>query len=57
MTFTEIGSVLGIKRGVAWTIYQRALRKLRKRHPGILGLLREAAHELDSHRIGEDGDL
>jgi DNA-directed RNA polymerase sigma subunit (sigma70/sigma32) len=56
MTHAEIGTVLGLSRGAVWTIYHRALRKLRKSHPGILGLLREAAYELDSHRIGDDGD-
>lgn len=50
MTFAEIAKVEGMKRGTAWTIYQRGLRKLRRQYPGILGMLREAAAELDSNR-------
>jgi hypothetical protein len=50
MTFDEIGQVLGCPRGTAWTIYHRALRKLRRSYPGILSELRDAAMELDFHR-------
>lgn len=57
MTFDEIGQILQLRRGTVWTIYQRALRKLRRNYPGILSELREAAMELNQNRSGRDEDL
>jgi hypothetical protein len=50
MTLEEIGARLGLNRQTVWTIYQRALRKLRRKSPRTLSHLRGLASELDSNR-------
>jgi DNA-directed RNA polymerase specialized sigma24 family protein len=46
MTFEEIAQELGIPRTTAHTLYARAIRKLQKRNPHALALLRLMADDL-----------
>lgn len=52
MTFEEIGRVIGANKQTVWAIYQRGLRKRRRKNPRILQQLRDCAHELQANRRG-----
>jgi DNA-directed RNA polymerase sigma subunit (sigma70/sigma32) len=49
-TFDEIGQIIGANKQTVWSIYQRALRKLRKKSPRTLLQLRQMAQQIDRNR-------
>jgi sigma-70-like protein len=49
-TWEEIGREMGVPATTAFSIYKRAMRKLRRRNPGALAQMREMAATLEAVR-------
>jgi hypothetical protein len=48
----QIGRELGISPGYAWQIGNRAMKKLTRKQPEMLAVLKKLADELDAARVG-----